>query len=406
MNKNERIKQSIIETRQRRAMQRCFVFEFKIDTAKLNKNEFEQLKFSFVQCKWLYNYLLSLKDINSFDIKNKEIYSLDKDGNKIKRILTIPSKFIQGTYKVLMQNIIALSRAKKKSRKIGKLRFKSEYNCVELNQYGITHLIKNGKFKITGFKKHFKVFGLEQLKKEYEFANAKLIQKPTGYYIKLTCFENLTQNRINKPTQEVGLDFGIKTHITTSDGEKFNISIEESERIKGLQKKLARQIKGSNNRKRTIRKLQVEYEKLNNRKKDKANKLIHYLCTKYATIYMQDELVGLWHKGLFGKQVQHSCLGLAKAKLKMQNNVKVIPFSFPSTKVCYKCGTIHSIITLKDREFICPTCGFKEDRDVKAAKTILFVGQANNTYIPTEHRNTDTERMSDLNSKSYSSNSR
>lgn len=405
MNKNERIKQSIIETRQRRTMQRCFVFEFKIDTAKLNKSEFEQLKFSFVQGKWLYNYLLSLKDINSFDIKNREIYSFDKDGNKIKRILTIPSKFIQGTYKVLMQNIVALSRAKKKNKKIGKLKFKSEYNCIELNQYGITHLIKNGKFKITGFKKHFKVFGLAQLKKEYEFANAKLIQKPTGYYIKLTCFENLTQNRINKPTQEVGLDFGIKTHITTSDGEKFNISIEESERIKGLQKKLARQTKGSNNRKRTIHKLQVEYEKLNNRKKDKANKLIHYLCTKYSTIYMQDELVKLWHKGLFGKQVQHSCLGLIKAKLKMQNNVKVIPSSFPSTKVCYKCGTIHSIITLKDREFICPTCGFKEDRDIKAAKTILFVGQANNTYIPTEHRNTDMERMLDLNSKSYLSSS-
>ena len=51
-------------------------------------------------------------------------------------------------------------------------------------------------------------------------------------------------------------------------------------------------------RKRTIHKLQVEYEKLNNRKKDKANKLIHYLCTKYSTIYMQDELVGLWHKYL------------------------------------------------------------------------------------------------------------
>ena len=405
MNKNERIKQSIIKTRQRRTMQRCFVFEFKIDTAKLNKSEFEKLKFSFVQCKWLYNYLLSLKDISSFDIKNREIYSLDKNGNKIKRTLTIPSKFIQGTYKVLMQNIIALSRVKKKNRKIGKLKFKSEYNCIELNQYGITHLIKNGKFKITGSKKHFKVFGLEQLKKEYEFANAKLIQKPTGYYIKLTCFENLTQNRINKPTQEVGLDFGIKTHITTSDGEKFNISIEESERIKGLQKKLARQIKGSNNRKRTIHKLQIEYEKLNNRKKDRANKLIHYLCTKYSTIYMQDEMVRLWHKGLFGKQVQHSCLGLIKAKLKMQNNVKVIQSSFPSTKVCYKCGTIHSTITLKDRDFTCPSCGFKEDRDIKAAKTILFVGQVNNTYIPMEHRNTDMERVLDLNSKSYSSSS-
>lgn len=407
LTKNEKIKQKILETKQRRLTQRCYCFEFKINTGKLTKREFEQLKFTFVQCRWLYNYLLNLDDINKFDTKTRVIHSLDKDGNKISRTLTLPAKMIQSVYQILKQNIISLSRSKKKGNRVGRLKFKSEYNTIDLNQYGVTHRVYSiDKIKIVGFKKHFKVFGLKQLTRDYEFANAKLIQKPTGFYIRLTCFENLTQDRINKPIQEVGLDFGIKTHITTSDGEKFNITIEESERLKGLQRKLARQVKGSNNRKRTLQKIKVEYEKLANKKKDLVNKLIHYLCTKYSTIYMQDELIKLWHKGLFGKQVQHSALGLIKAKLKKQNNVKVVSSSFPSTKLCYKCGTIHSKITLADREFICPTCGFKEDRDIKAAKTILFVGQSNNTYIPTEHRNTDTERMSDLNNVSYLSNSR
>jgi hypothetical protein len=31
---------------------------------------------------------------------------------------------------------------------------------------------------------------------------------------------------------------------------------------------------------------------------------------------MQDENLRGWHSGLFGKQVQHSCMGLIKAKLK------------------------------------------------------------------------------------------
>lgn len=397
LSKNEQIKKTLLETRLRRATQRCSVYEFKINTKKLTKKEFEQLKFYFVQCRWLYNYLLSLENIDDFDTKTRVIYSLDKDKSKIERELTIPAKVIQTVYKGIKQSIKGLSTIKKKGRKVGKLKFKSEYNSIELNQYGFTHELRGKGFKINGFKKIFQVHGLKQLEnKNYEYANAKLVQKPSGYYIKLTCFENLTNKRINKPIKEVGLDFGIKTHITTSDNEKFNITIGESERLKGLQRKFARQVKGSNNRNKTLIKIKREYELLLNKKKDKANKLVNYLCANYSTVYMQDEMIGSWHKGLFGKQIQHSCLGLIKSKLQAQNNVVIIDKSYPTTKMCYNCGTIHKDITLNDREFICPTCGYKEERDLKASKTILFIGQCKNTYTPTEHRSTNVEKMSDF----------
>lgn len=397
LSKNEQIRKTLLETHLRRATQRCLVYEFKINTKKLTKKEFEQLKFYFVQCRWLYNYLLSLENIDDFDTKTRIIYSLDKDKNKIEKELTIPAKVIQTVYKGIKQNIKSLSAVKKKGRKVGKLKFKSEYNSIELNQYGCTHELRGKGFKINGFKKIFQVHGLEQLKnKNYEYANAKLVQKPSGYYIKLTCFENLTKHRIDKPIKEVGLDFGIKTHITTSDNEKFNIAIGESERLKGLQRKFARQVKGSNNSSKTLIKIKREYERLLNKKKNKANKLVNYLCTNYSTVYMQDEMISGWHKGLFGKQVQHSCLGLIKSKLQAQNNVVVIDKSYPTTKMCYNCGTIHKDITLNDREFICPTCGYKEERDLKASKTVLFIGQCKNTYTPTEHRSTNAEKMSDF----------
>ena len=397
LSKNEQIRKTLLETRLRRTTQRCLVYEFKINTKKLTKKEFEQLKFYFVQCRWLYNYLLGLENIDDFDAKTRIIYSLDKDKNKTERELTIPAKVIQGVYKGIKQNIKGLSAVKKKGRKVGKLKFKSEYNSIELNQYGCTHELREKGFRINGFKKIFRVHGLEQLEnKNYEYANAKLIQKTSGYYIKLTCFENLTKNRINKPIKEVGLDFGIKTHITTSDNEKFNITIGESERLKGLQRKFARQVKGSNNRYKTLKKIKLEYERLLNKKKDKANKLVNHLCTNYSTVYMQDEMISGWHKGLFGKQVQHSCLGLLKSKLQAQNNVIVIDKSYPTTKMCYNCGTIHKDITLNDREFECPKCKYKEERDLKAAKTVLFIGQCKNTYIPVERRNTTVEKVSDF----------
>ena len=149
-----------------------------------------------------------------------------------------------------------------------------------------------------------------------ELANANLIKKPDGYYLKVTCFINKENfKKIKKNGKEIGLDFGIKTTLTTSEGEKVDVSIGESERLKKLQRQLFRKVKGSNNRRKTINLIQREYQKLSNKKTDKANKIVHKLKA-YDCIVMQDEQIANWHKGQFGKQVQHSCLGLVKAKLK------------------------------------------------------------------------------------------
>ena len=107
--------------------------------------------------------------------------------------------------------------------------------------------------------------------------------------MKVTCFinkENLKEKQKNG--KEIGLDFGIKSNIITSEGEKLDVSVEESERLKKLQRELFRRVKGSNNRYKTIKLIQQEYQKLLNRKQDKANKIVSKL-KKYDRIYMQDE---------------------------------------------------------------------------------------------------------------------
>ena len=136
-----------------------------------------------------------------------------------------------------------------------------------------------------------------------ELANANLVKKADGYYLKVTCFIN-KENFHEQPKngKEIGLDFGIKTNLTTSEGEKLDVSIGESDRLKRLQREMFRRVKGSNNRHKTIKLIQREYLKLSNRKQDKANKIVSKL-KKYDRIYMQDEQISGWYKGLFGKQV-------------------------------------------------------------------------------------------------------
>ena len=94
----------------------------------------------------------------------------------------------------------------------------------------------------------------------------------------MTCFinrENFKEQKTNG--KEIGLDFGIKTNITTSEGEKLDVTVRESDRLKRLQKQMSRRVKGSNNCYKTVKLIQREYQKLSNRKQDKANKLVHRL---------------------------------------------------------------------------------------------------------------------------------
>ena len=238
---------------------------------------------------------------------------------------------------------------------------------------------------------------MEQIPKDAEFANAKLVKKPSGIYLLLTCYvprEAKRDGKAEKPP--IGLDFGIKTTITTSEGEKYDISVREQERLKGLQRKLARQKKGSKGWYHTKRLIRREYEKLANKRRAKANQAYHDIVTGRKLIVMQDENIRGWHKGLSGRQVQNSALGTLKSKLMSNPDVLVIDRFFPSTRMCPRCGAINEGITLSDRVFACG-CGYAEDRDVKAAKTLLLAGEHEMSCTRTEYTGSPEEWKSGLN---------
>ena len=380
-----KIKESLQATREKRKLQICKVFELKIDESHLSKKEINQLKMYFIEAKWLYNFILSEGKPFDYDYKRNPIKKLDNNGNLIDVYLEyLPPRFKQTTLSGLKNNIIKLSKCKKSGRRVGELKFKSKYNSIDMNENLITHYISgNDRFKILGIKRHLKVKGLQQITSEMEIANAKLLQKPDGFYIKLITFQyQKIEIKQKEKKHSVGLDFGIQRNITTSDNEFMNVSVMESKRLKYLQRRFAKTKKGSNNRYKLQKLIQIEYQKITNQKKDRANKIVHYLLSNYNTIVMQDENLRGWQKGWFGKQVQHSAMGTIKAKLKLSNQVIIIDKWFPTTKLCLNCGCIKDNNILSERIFTCE-CGYSEDRDIKSAKTILKIGLIKD--IGTEH---------------------
>lgn len=152
-----------------------------------------------------------------------------------------------------------------------------------------------------------------------------------------------------------------------------------------MQRKLSRQKSNSNNGNRTKKLINIEYQKISNRKHDIANKIIADL-KQHEKIIIQDEQLSIWHKNNHGKAIQHSCLGTIKAKLKTLDNCYVLSRDIPTTKICMNCGKVHNI-KLSNRTFTCD-CGISEDRDIHAAQNMIEIFNMikNNLQIPLEQR--------------------
>ena len=397
--KNETIKHSLRATLERRKHQICRVFTVKIDMSRLSVKQKEQFKMYFVEYKWMYNDILSFgnngNNINNYDTKTKTVTVLNKDRvPEIRELKYLGSQIKASVLDRILNNCKSLATRKKNGGKIGALRYISECKSIELSQYGNTYRIKGkNRIKIQKISGKIIVNGLDQFIDipNIEIANAKILNKPDGYYIAITTYQNIDDMPQKEYIgEEIGIDFGIKNNITLSNGETFNCSIGESERLKRLQRKMARQVKGSNNRYKTRRLIKKEYQKIDNKKHDFANKLVHNLLL-YENVYMQDENLRGWHSGWFGKQVQHSAMGLVKSKLLMSNQAHVLDRYAPTTKYCPICGNIKNDISLSDRVYHCNVCDYTSDRDIHSANNMIIMfkkldNKDLDKQLPMEHR--------------------
>lgn len=379
--KNKNIASSMAATMAKRKGQQCRVYKVKIDESRLSAKQKEQLKMLFVEAKWLYNDCLNWLDENngkyaSDYIISKQITKLDKDGNREQVELDyLGSQMRQSVIADLQRNIKVLAKLKQNGYKVGKLNYRKEYKSVNLKQYGTTYkILSHNKMRIQNVHGKLTINGLDQFINidGIEYANAKILNTPKGYYIAITTY--IDKGKIqHKPKIKgrIGIDFGCTTSFTLSNGEKIDCTIQESDRLKRLQKKMFRQVKGSKGREKTISLIRKEYAKLSNQKTDLTNKIVAYLSS-FDEVIFQDEQLQHW-KVKNGKSIQHSVLGRVKAKLNTKQNCHMIGRWFPTTKLCTNCGTYNDNLKLSDRKFVCPKCGITDGRDIHAAKNMIWI---------------------------------
>ena len=170
--------------------------------------------------------------------------------------------------------------------------------------------------------------------------------------------------------RSVGMDLGVKTAVTTSDGQKL-----AGHWYRDQEEALARaQRAKKKDRVRTI------HAKIANQRKDALHKFSHAMVSQYGAIFVGDISSQWMLKTSSAKGTLDASWSRLKIMLEYKSQQAGVIFEVVNeaytTQTCSCCGNIPSSSPkgragLRVREWTCSDCGAHHDRDVNAAVNIL-----------------------------------
>lgn len=361
-------------TKTKRGEQVCKVFEVKVDRSHLSAKTEKKLERLFLEAKWLYNYYLA-NDPLKVHWNQKQVQVKIKDIFETRDINVTGAHIKQSILQNIKQSMLNLSKAKKKGIKIGRLKYKSEINTLNLKESPKedgkgTYRIKGNRIKAQNMP-YLRVVGLKQLK-GYELANAQLLRRAGDYYFYITCYKD-KEEKLPAPCGPVGVDFGLNHQLTLSNGVSIDYQAPRPKGLRNKYQKHSKKQKGSKNRYKAQIKIQKTFQHWNNQKKDTTNKINKILKDTFSIICYQNDNIKGWQK-LWGSKMLSISLGGITSKLKgLETSIEVDMF-YASTKICSQCHNEKNEMPLAERVYRCEACNLIIDRDLNAAINILREG--------------------------------
>ncbi|MFP3313135.1 MAG: transposase [Thermocladium sp.] len=196
--------------------------------------------------------------------------------------------------------------------------------------------------------------------------------------------ENHEFPKLPETGKAVAIDVGIEKLLTTSDGEFLpNLRPYEKalKKVRRLHKALSRKKFLSHNWFKAKMRLARAYEHMKNLRRDLYMKLGRYFAEHYDVVVMEDIHV----KQLVGKSGRrmrmrlhdvaiHELRSIVEYQMGKYGKKVVLVDPRNSSKTCAKCGYVKMDLTLSDRVFECPRCGWTVDRDYNALNHLKHAG--------------------------------
>ena len=341
--------------------------------------------------RFVYNYYLN-------DIKNNGYKSARTCINDYNKNLKHQNDFLQEIDNTpIIKTIFRLEANYKKclNSKFGYPKYKSKYaknsytisvsykifnektySNIEVNlKKRIIKLPELDEVKIRGYRKLNKING--------RIINATVSRETTGkYYVSVLC--EVPEVKQIVPNTIVGIDLGIKKHLTLSDNTAYdnNKYIEKYEkRIKRVQRELSRKEKGSNNYYKCKKKLNILYTKLKNARKYNLHHITKTITDNYVIITCEKlSTKKMIEKKVMSKKIADATLSEIIRQLNYKSKEKgkyfyQVDTYYPSSQLCSVCNTKDSKYkNLRERTYNCKNCHNMLDRDLNASINIMFEG--------------------------------
>src|SRR2546421_7846170 len=349
-----------------------------------SKKQETKLNKTLEECRWLYNHLLE---------KRKETYEHSGKGLTLYgqqstfAILKQERPSLESVHSQVLQNVAVrvdlafkafFRRCKEHAGDPGFPRFKGKgrYDSFTFPQSGfrITHdthvcLSKIGSIKMVY---HRPIKG--------KIKTCTIHRSSTGkWYASFSC--EVEPERLPESPEQVGIDVGLKTFATLSDGSEIanpRFFRKEEQALAKVQRKHSKLTKGTPERRKHRKAVARVHERIAFRRENFTHQESRKIVNAYGVICVEDLSVNrMTHNHCLAKSIADASWSAflaqldAKAEEAGRQFAKVNPAY--TSQTCSQCGHRQKM-PLTERVFNCPCCHVHLDRDLNAASNIRALG--------------------------------
>ena len=351
-----------------------------------NSEQRTQIAKTFGCCRFVYNQTLAYRK-ETYEKEKKSVSRTDCN-NYCSRELKQAYDWLREVDKFALTNAIYnMDCAYQKFFKehAGYPKFKSKHDkhksyTTNFTNGNIAADFEEGKIKLPKLKQVKAKF---HRKFEGQIKSATVSQVPSGkYYVSILV--ETEHEELRHTDKNTGLDLGVKDLCITSDGTRYwnpKTIRKYEKKLAKLQRQLSHKEKRSRNYYKQKKKIAICHEKIRNIRKDYLHKVSHEIISENQVIVSE----GLQIKNMVkNHHLAKSIMDVSwyeltrqlgyKAEWNGRQYIKIDAF-YASSQICSSCGYQNTDIKdLSVREWICPKCRAKHDRDLNAAKNILAEG--------------------------------
>ena len=356
-------------------------FRYRIYPTKAQQTILEQ---TLEECRWVYNETLAYRH-DAWQERQEAVYYYGTTKLLPQWKQNRPTLNI--AYSQVLQNVQHrvdetfkgfFRRVKNGDGKVGYPRFKNQgrYRSITYPQsgFGITddgrlHLSKIGDIKI---ELHRPIKGTVK--------TVTINRYPTGKWF--ACFTaEVEPVPLPKTGKYVGLDLGLTTFATLSNGEKVanpRFFRQEEKALAKAQRRLSKADKGTPEYTRKRKVVARVHERIVNKRTDFTHQLSHQLVDEYDVICFEDlNIEGMVKNHCLAKSISDAAWRrlVTHTVQKAENATRCVALVNPhnTSQICSRCGCLVKK-PLSERIHSCPHCGLVLDRDLNAAINVLTLG--------------------------------